>query len=149
MLLEKTGTNLASICKMRIIATTEVNPLPLEFNGQLIGEVTLPAGKNWQDLYFTKDSAHFAEKGDGEMVIKFRVPRDSPENQATVLMLESKEWIVEITDHNGYKKIAGRENEPCVIQRELRDHGQNRRDSNHYNMVILLSRSEPVPFAHS
>lgn len=144
MLLEKSGTNVGSICKMRIMDCVDADPLPLEFNGKLIGEVTPSA--SWQDLYFTRDSAHFAERRSGELVIKFRVPKDRPDALTTILMLERKEWIVEITDLNGYVKIAGREDQGCSIMKELRDHGQNRRDSNHYNMVILLSRSEPVPF---
>lgn len=149
MLLEKTGTNVGSICKLRIMDCLDADPLPAEFNGKLIGEVT-PA-EEWQQLYFTRDSAHFVGQPSGqheEMLIKFRVPKDSPETLAGILMLERSRWIVEITDHNGFVYIAGREDEGCAIRKELRDHGQNRRDSNHYNMVISLSRSEPVPFAN-
>jgi hypothetical protein len=147
-LLEKTGANIGSICKIRIMNHAEVDPMPLEHNGQLIDEVT-PAEK-WQELYFTRDSAHFVEPGEGQMspaLVKFRAPKDSPDSLATILKLERSRWIVEITDLNGFVKIAGRDDEPCAIRRELRDHGQNRRDSNHYNMVISLTRSEPVPFA--
>ena len=147
MLLEKSGTNVGSICKMRIMDCREADPLPFEFNGSLIGEVT-PTDK-WQQIYFTRDSAHFAERPSGqnnEMALKFRVPKDAPATLATILMLESKQWIVEITDLNGFTKVAGREDEGCSIRRELRDHGQNRRDSNHYNMVISLTRIASVAF---
>lgn len=151
MLLEKTGTNIGSICKLRIYDHKYAKlPFPVEFNGKLLGPANPQVDHGWQDLYFTRDSAHFAEQKDGhfrELLVKFRVPRDNEASLSTIMELERKRWIVEITDLNGLKKIAGRPEEPCAITMELRDHGSNRRDSNHYNMVISLGRSAPVPFA--
>lgn len=126
----------------------EADEMPLSFNGQLLTAVT-PVNV-WEELYATLDSAHFIEAGGDQYhdaVIKFRIPKDTPVNMATVMDLERNRWMVEITDRNGQVSIAGTKDEGCAIRRELRDKGQNRRDSNHYNMVILLTRGEPIPFA--
>lgn len=122
--------------------------MPAEHKGKLLGSIVVSDPSDWKPLYFTPNTCHFVEANDRPyytLSVKFRFPKDSTENIATLSDVETKKYIVEFTDLNGNRKVAGRPGEACVIYDEIRDNGQNKRDSNHFNCVITLKRLHRIP----
>ncbi len=147
-MLGKTGGNIGSICKMRIVDTKDVLTMPFAYKASVLTPPILKDGKVWETLKFTRDTCHFVEGSERPyfpLSVKFRSPKDSAGSLADLHKLESTRWIVEFTDLNGAVKYAGTIEEGCAIFAELRDNGQNKRDSNHYNCVITLKRMERAP----
>jgi len=147
-MLGKIGGNIGSICKMRIIDTRDVSTMVDAYKGSLFSAPVLKPDKVWETLKFTRDTCHFVEGSERPfhvLNVKFRSPKDSAGSLADIDKLERARWIVEFTDLNGVVKYAGTIKEGCAIFSELRDNGQNKRDSNHYNCLIALKRMEKVP----
>ncbi len=147
MALEKEGTNSGSICKLEIVDVDKVSSDALTLNGVVITNVSLSAGENWEEVYFTQDSAHLVERHNGEhhdLKVTWRSPKDSTNSISYLQTLKRRRYLARITDLNGTVKIAGTKEEPCAIKHVMRDHGQNARDSNHYNLELSLTRSEPA-----
>lgn len=147
MELQKQGANSGSICKLEIVDIDKVNKDALTYNGIVIDEVSLAFNEEWEEIYFTEDSAHLVERHNGEhydLKLTWRSPKDSADSISYLESMKRKRFIARITDLNGTVKIAGTKEEPCAIKHVMRDHGQNARDSNHYNLELSLSRSEPA-----
>lgn len=147
MLLEKTGSNSGSICKLEITQVENIDTDALTFNGEVVQDVTLLEGKEWEDIYFTQDTAHFVERHNGEhyeLKVNWRSPKDSKASLAYLNKLKRNRYLARITDLNDVVVLAGSKEEPCSISHSLRDKGQNGRDSNHYNLELSLSRAEPA-----
>jgi hypothetical protein len=147
MLEKTTSKNLGSLCSIRVVEADQVSNMPDALDG-VIYSAPLLDDATWEKLVFTPNSAHFVERFDGSfynLVVKFKTPRDGVSKQQDLARLKRSRWVVELTDLNGVITYAGTPEEGCAIRQEMRDKGQNRRDSNHFNCVIMLSRSEPVP----
>lgn len=144
----KSRDNLGSLCRIRIIEESAVTEMAPDVRG-VISQPIIVTG-NWREIKFSRDTAHFVERTEHpfyNLTVNFRVAQDNANNLQLLEELERKKWIVELTDLNGVVKIAGRPGEACVIVAELRDNGQNKRDSNHYNCAIMLKRRTRVPIA--
>lgn len=152
MALEKTGTNVGSLCKIEIVNTKLVASMPDAYEGQVIGDITLHEGAEWENIYFTQDTAHFVEQPrqvDGaevyELVVKWKVPKDRATALQYLLQSSHARFVARLKDVNGTTVLAGTPDEGCRMLSTMRDKGQNIRDSNHYIVELRLTRSEPSP----
>lgn len=147
MNLEKNGTNVGSLCRIELAAIDTVIDDADVVMGVVEAEPTFVPSTGWDEVYFTQDSAHFVERHDGdkhELKVVWRAPKDSAASLRFLEEVKKKRYLARITDLNETVKIAGTKEEPCAVKHVMRDHGQNARDSNHYNMELTLTRHEPA-----
>lgn len=147
MKLTKSGSNIGALCKIEVVDSTLVQADSVVTNGTAVTPPVLVSGAEWEELYFTEDSAHFVERRVDQhfqLRVVWRVPKDSAASIRYLLAIAKRRFVAKITDLNGTVRIVGTKAEPCVIRHEMRDLGQNARDSNHYNMALQLTRAEPA-----
>ena len=149
MLLEKVGTNIGSLCSIKVADIRDLIYTPDIVNGVAMGEVVFADGKTWQELYFTRDSAHWVEVTEElcppfGLKVKWTVPKDSAATLGYFLKAQETRFVALLTDSNDTKTLAGTKDEPCKLGYSMRDKGQNARDSNMYTAEIQIRRNSPA-----
>jgi len=151
MYLSKTDTNVGSVCKIQIADTQNISSFPPIMLGQAESAPVM-TGAAWEDIYFTRDSAHLTiapsiNKGSRTYVskLRFRAPKISPNSHKTLEEFSRGRYVFMVTLTNGERLLLGTKDNPIGISASLIDAGENARDSNHYIVEAVMNAQFPAP----
>jgi len=120
------GTNLAGIEKIEFAPIEHISWLASPSNFEIRAFVIFEEGYDWQPIPFTQDSAEAPEaEEDTEhgMVflprIPFRIPKDFLDRLQFLNALEYGDYLVKVTDKNGFSKLYGTLEQPMQFRKEI------------------------------
>lgn len=120
------GTNLAGIEKIEFAATEQISTVVYSPNYEIRAFVVFEEGYDWQPIPFTQDSAEVLEpEEDTEQGmlylprIPFRIPKDYLDRLQFLGPLEYCDFIVKVTDKNGFAKLYGTVEQPMQFRKEI------------------------------
>lgn len=148
------GGNVGSLCKIELIDVNDIETFPEQKGGQLLGDVELKEGKEWDDIYFIQDTAQFVEvpvavEGSEvyRMITKWNVPKDTVDNLTYLINARKERYVARLTPLTGNVLIAGTKDEGCAFVHTMRDLGTEGPDRNQYLVELNLTRAVPVTHA--
>lgn len=146
--------NFVGLCHLDVVDVADVDTMPDEYDGNVVGDVELKEDKSWTRIYLDDNGGLFSDKWgleDGaqysEATITGAIAKDRLALMPRLWDLKGRRYLVIFTTRNGDQLLMGTPKYPAtalVAERTAGDDPDS--DRNEYTVEFSLTRRLPVPF---
>lgn len=144
------GQNMGGLCKIRILDVSTLSSMPDPINGVITTEVG--DANDWDEFIVQQQQSEVSENemsAGGKMYamkLVANIRKQSSAKSHLLYGLTKKRFLVDFTDQNGARRIAGTIDEGVSVHIPRNETRRQAKEPNEYQVEFRAVRRFPIPF---